>query len=260
MSRKDYSFLPEITDEDVFLLDRVSEWFTASEEKYVTRYSAFLDERQCELCRRLAASRGFGRYLLWGGYEGSERNMLGVFAPFEEMTADSFPIRAVTFSYREADRLTHRDFLGALMSLELTRDSIGDIIVGSGRSTVFLRDTVAQEVLFSVRKIGRVGVSAGEGFSAADLPEHEFREITGFAASLRADCVLAIALGTSREKAARLIRSVGIAVDHIVKYSPDTKLAAGSGFSVKGHGKFLLKSIDGVSKKDRIHITVCKFV
>ena len=260
MGRKDYSFLPEITDEDVFLLDRVSEWFTMSEEKHITRFSAFLDERQCELCRRLAASRGFGRYLLWGGYEGAERNMLGVFAPYDEMTAESFPLKGVTFSYREADRLTHRDFLGALMSLELTRDSIGDIIVGSGRTMVFLRDTVEQDVLYSVEKIGRVGVSAEEGFRLSDIPKAEYKEITGFAASLRADCVLAIALGTSREKAARLIRSAGIAVDHIIKNSPDTKLSAGSSFSVRGYGKFLLKSIDGVSKKDRIHITVCKFV
>ena len=259
MGRKDYSYIPELTDEDVFLLDKVSEWFTASEERFITKFSAFLDERQCELCRRLAASRKSERYILWGGHDDAERNILCVYPPYEEVSYEDFPLRAVTYTYRQADKLSHRDFLGALMSLEIKRDSVGDILVGEGVSTVFVRDTALDDALL-VTKIGRIGVKASEGYDGSQFKPPETVEKSGFAASLRADCVLSLALGLSREKAARLIRSNGIVIDHIARYTPDTKLSEGSRFSVRGYGKFLFKSVDGVSKKDRIHITVCKFV
>ncbi|MBQ7071250.1 MAG: RNA-binding protein [Ruminococcus sp.] len=260
MSKSDYAFLQGLEDEDVYLLDRVSEWIEHSEERYKTNFSAFLDDRQSELVRRLCASKRFERYLLWGGYEDAERNMLCVYPPYEEVTHEDFPMKALNFSYRQEDRLTHRDILGALMSLGIKRDSVGDILVGDGRSFAFLRDAAAQTALMSIEKIGRVGVKVTEGFDPSAVKSPKTVEKSGFAASLRADCVLSIALGLSREKCARLIKTTGIAVDHLTRYSPDTKLSEGCRFSVRGYGKFLFKSIDGVSKKDRIHITICKFV
>ncbi len=260
MSKSDYAFLPGLEDEDVYLLDRVSDWMVSSEQRYKTSFSAFLDERQSELCRRLCASKKFERAILWGGYEGAERCMLCVYPPFEEITHEDFPMKALAFSYRAQDRLSHRDILGALMSLGIKRDSVGDILVGEGKSFAFLRDAAAQTALMNVEKIGRTGVRVTEGFDPSCVREPTTVEVTGFAASLRADCVLSIALGLSREKCAKLIKSTGIAVDHLTRYSPDTKLEEGCRFSVRGYGKFLFKSVDGVSKKDRIHITVCKFV
>ncbi len=88
----------------------------------------------------------------------------------------------------------------------------------------------------------------------------DFAVGTTYSLDLDALVGASLALGLSREKAARLIRSNGIVIDHITRYTPDTKLSEGSRFSVRGYGKFLFKSVDGVSKKDRIHITVCKFV
>ena len=67
---------------------------------------------------------------------------------------DIFPVGAVTFSFRKSDTLTHRDILGALMSLEIKRELLGDILTAEGYAVVFVHEN-AIELVSSVDKIGR---------------------------------------------------------------------------------------------------------
>lgn len=260
MSESKYSFLQGLDDDDVRLLDRLSDWTRAAEEKYVVKFSAFLDERQCLLCSRLMASLKYENYMLWGGFEGAQRQMICVYPQYGEPDKSDFPIVPVTFRYRMEDKLTHRDFLGSLMGMRITRDSVGDILVGEGSAAVFLRNSVAEDVLFSLKKVGRTGVKTERGYDGSIAPEVKTVEICGTVASMRADCIFSLAAKLSREKAAQLIKNTGIEINHVLKNSPKATLDEGDVFSVRGYGKFVLGSVDGVTKKDRIHITLCKFV
>lgn len=260
MNRRNFSFLNNITDEDRTLLSRVLDWAETAEEKYVTRCSFFMDERQCGQCEQVLRSVKYENYMLWGGYENAEREMLCVYPPYSEDIKENFPIVPVTFVYRKEDRLSHRDFLGSLMALQIKRECVGDILVGEGSTAVFLKDTVAQDVLSSLHKIGRVGVKTETGFDINSAPKTEFREISGTVASLRADSVISLALRISREKASTLIIGGSAEINHLKTESPKKIMETGDKFSVRGYGKFLLRSIDGTSKKDRLHITVCKYI
>ena len=55
--------------------------------------------------------------------------------------------------------------------------------------------------------------------------------------------------------------SKGIVLNHLMTYDADTVLKDGDIFSIKGFGRSIfLKSINGVSKKNRFHITLNKYV
>lgn len=260
MSSRDLSFLNDISEDDKRLLSRFLDWTDMAGEKYITKYSAFLDERQCRLCEKVMASVKYENYLLWGGYEGAERKMLCVYPQYgNDDIIGSFPMTAVTFRYRKEDKPDHRAFLGSLMALGITRDSVGDILVGEGSTSVFVKDTAARDVL-GISKVGRIGVKPEEGFDAASIKAPEFREITGTVASLRLDCVLALALRISREKAAALIKGGAVEVSHVRTDRVGSQVEVGDKISARGYGKFLVKSVDGVSHKDRLHITVCKYI
>ena len=82
MARAKYQFLPDLSEDDIRLLDRVSDWIMAADEKYITKFSAFLDERQCLLCEKLMASVKYENYRLWGGYENAARRMLCVYPEY----------------------------------------------------------------------------------------------------------------------------------------------------------------------------------
>ena len=147
MGRRDLSFLNDVSNDDKIMLSRFLDWTEMAEEKYITKYSAFLDERQCMLCEKVMASVKYENYLLWGGYEGAERKMLCVYPQYgDDDIKNSFPMTAVTFRFRNEDRLDHRDHLGSLMALGITRDSVGDILVGDPDGVVVVHPADAAEV------------------------------------------------------------------------------------------------------------------
>ena len=83
---------------------------------------------------------------------------------------------------------------------------------------------------------------------------------SGTVQSLRIDSILSLTLKLSREKSANLIKAgyVTLAYDKVL--STSTAVKKGDTFSVKGYGKFILSEINGVTKKDRIHICIKKYI
>lgn len=75
--------------------------------------------------------------IFWGGYDGAERKRL-LFLPEWMAEPDGTEIAAVRAACRSGGDLTHRDFLGSLMALGLTREKIGDILVEKGGCQVLL--------------------------------------------------------------------------------------------------------------------------
>lgn len=259
MKRRDLSFLHNVSDDDRILLNMVLDRAEAAEERYVTRYTFFLNERERQLCEQVLASVKFENYMLWGGYEEAERTVLCVYPPYSDAHRDTFPIVPVTFTFRREDKISHRDILGSLMGLRIKRECVGDILADEGRAAVFVYDTAANDVL-SINRIGRVGVKASEGFDRELVKTPEMKEITGTVASLRLDCVLSLALRMSREKAAALIKGGAAEVCHVRTEQPKALVKEGDVLSVRGYGKFRFSSVDGTTGKDRIHITICKYI
>lgn len=260
MTEKRFSFLNNISDEESILLSNVLSWAEVANEKHFSKFSFFLDERQQELCKRALASQKLDNYKFWGGFDEATRKVIGLFPNDEKLDADDYPVKSLRFTFRKEDKLTHRNFLGTLMSLQIERKCVGDILVGEGSANVIVVDSVADRVLDEIFKVGGVGVKCAIGFDKSIKAEFKTETINGTVASLRADCLFSLAARLSREKAASLIKMRGISIEHMLTYRPDTRIEQGQSFSVKGFGKFILRSVYGVSKKDRIRVELCKFI
>ena len=251
-------YYSRLSDEDRVLVSHIADMMSICEKSYFPKFSVFLDERQAALAQSVLNERGFVQYSFYGGYEGASRKVLGV---FPEYCGDvKFPVSALTFKYRENDRLSHRDFLGAFMSRQIKREMLGDIVVGNGHTTAFVYDTVRDVLLSEVTKIGSVGVKAEVSDNQDIKAEQAFSEKNGSVSSLRLDSVLALAAGLSRGKAADMIRGGGVTVNYCVVESVSYCLKCGDVFSARGFGKFILDSVNGKTKKDRFHITVKKYI
>ncbi len=221
-------------------------------------YLGFLDESEAAFCRDFLRREPAG-HLLWGGYEGAERVMAGFFPDYMEPSADEFPLTALTFTYRPGDKLGHRDFLGAFMQLGIERSVIGDILVGEGRAAAFIRREMDRYFLDNLRKIGRVGVKIEAGYQEPLPAVREYKDIGGVVASNRLDCIAALLCRTSREKAARLIASGAVMVNHQEVLAADRRLEDGDVISVRGHGKFVLDSFGPLTGKGRLTIKCRKY-
>lgn len=247
-------------DAKALLEARVRDAFEIAEERCYAKFTPFLNEDEVACARRLIERQRYAQFLFFGGSEGCARQMLGAFPSFSDPDPSAFPIAAVTVEYPAAYSLSHRDFLGCLMGLQVKRDAVGDIFTGEGWGVIFLRDSVQGLVLDSLTKVGRVGVKVFPG-ALHDLPKGaSLQPVTGTVASLRLDSVVSLAARVSREKAAALVQLGQVMVNHEVVQSNSLALKAGDVLSIRGCGKFILSDEINRTKKGRLFVTVNKYI
>lgn len=254
-----HSFIAPIEEEKIFIA-RITDMIKIAQNRNTAKFSSFLNEREAILATNCLNREMCREFMFYGGYDDATRNMLGIFPDYITEYQSSFPIQAITFTYKKEYNLSHRDFLGALMSLQIKRDVIGDILVGEGRTVVFVNDSIAPLILEEISKIGRIGVNVEHGINC-DLPvNHRYEEIDGTVSSLRLDSVVSIATRLSRDKASSLVKSSGVNLNYIDCYDCSKSLIEGDVFSIKGYGKYRLSEIGGNTKKGRVHISIKKYI
>ena len=195
----------------------------------------------------------------YGGYDGAERTYVCFYPYWADEESLNFPITAVTFRYRECDKLSHKDFLGSLMALGIKRETVGDILIGTGRAVVFLSHDIAPYVLTQISTVGRIGVTLTEGYEGT-LPGISAKtEQTYTVASLRLDCVVAALAGVSRSRAEEIIGDNRVIINSITAVKPTKAVAAGDVISIRLIGKFDIISADTKTKKGRTVLITKKY-
>ncbi len=219
-------------------------------------FTAFLDMRQYTMLKARLQS---GTYRFYGGYPQAERGILCIhpldFPPEDE----EYPLVCLTFTYRQADKLTHRDVLGSIMAQQVQRDTIGDIIVTSGKIQCFATPAAAA-VCLQMTKIGKVGVQVTDTQPFSCEIVQEVKELSGTVAAPRLDAVLRTALNTGRNACADLIRGGFVSLNYVQMQDVSCHVAEGDVFSVRGYGKFRVSELSGPTKKGRLHITIEKYL
>lgn len=245
------------SDDDKQLVAQLNDGIDLCLTRQKPYFMPFMSERKQAVLFSELKKAYFDNYLFFGGYGNSERKMLGLF--FDEPCEDCFPISAVEFSFRKCDKLTHRDFLGALMSLGIERETVGDILVEDGRAVVFVKTELSDYIMSQISKVGRVGIKV----SCADLSNlpqgRGFEEKTYIVSSLRLDNIVAAVCRLSREKTRTVIMADSVCVNFEETKNVSLNLKEDDVFTIRGKGKFVLKSILGTTGKGRIRISVIHY-
>lgn len=226
-------------------------------DKYRTaRFSRFLDCREQELLQENGISG-----ILFGGYGGAERKMLGVFPEWEEPQLSQYPINLVKFVPKCESNLSHRQYLGTILSLGIERDKVGDILAEPDFAYAFLCSDIAEFVAENVKKVGRCGVFAElADINTEILPQKKFEEVSCIVASMRLDAVVAGILNKSRNDAKSLISAGKIFVNHFEALKADLAVKEGDLLSIRGFGRAEIAEIGAKTRSDKIHILYKKYI
>lgn len=244
---------PKQQEEDKLLLAHVQDMVRRNAYR---SFTAFLDMRQYTLLKN---SLHAGIYRFFGGYPEAERGILCIHPEGAPPEDDEYPITCLTFTFPEAYTLTHRDVLGSLMAQQVQRDTVGDILVTPGRIQCFVTGAAAA-VGMDLTKIGRVGVKVTDTLPYTDDYARSVKEISGTVASPRLDAVLRLSLNMGRQACQQLILGRAVMVNYEEITRSDKLLSQDDVFSVRGHGKFRVAEISGPTRKERLHITIEKFL
>ena len=214
------------------------------------------EETEQALAEQYLESIGFDSFGFYGGYENSERKVLCLDYYDDDPV---YPISAMEFKFRQADKLTHRDFLGALMSLGIERETVGDILVEDGRCVVFVKTEIADYIKSQISKIGRAGVKVSDA-DVSSLPKGRgFDEKEYSVSSLRLDAVVAAATGLSREKTKSVILSGNVTHNYADCQNISQAVREKDTITVRGKGKYVINGVLGETKKHRIRISIIHF-
>ncbi len=218
-------------------------------------FSRFLDldgQKQAEAAARKAGAA----YMFFGGAEGCERRMLGAGAEAPEES--EFPILCLKISPRSAKYgkpLEHRDVLGTVMGLGITRDLIGDIIIREDGAYLFCVSSMADFLRESLVRIGRTDTACVLS-APPEGPVRTVREVRVQVASVRTDAVCAHLFRLSRGDTQELIRQGRVAVDDRICMKSDQVLSEGQVLSVRGFGRARVKGVESVSKKGKLNLVI----
>ncbi len=241
---------------------KTEDLFTKCERYSTAVFSEFLDGAELEYIKRNVPPPYGLTMRAFGGWNSAERCVVGVFPEWEEPEDAAYPIKCIRFtSHGSVKRLTHRDYLGALMSLGIERSRIGDILVTDDETYVLVHETVADYVIMNIQKIGNSGIKS-EFCPLSDIADYEppTEIMSAVVSSTRLDAFVAAAIKKSRTTAAELVRSGAVKVNHVPTESVSLSLKTGDLVSIRGAGRFVLDEIMGTTAKQRLHIGIKKFI
>ena len=247
--------------DDRRFLARVLDRFEA-----VLRHQGYEVTDFCDPYQQTLTDRAVGRLaepgFEWrGGYQAAERRRLVIFPEYLDPATldDGTVLLEITGNFR-FQRVTHRDFLGALLSLGIKREKLGDIIVTGDGCQVFADAGVKDYITWNLDKIHRVTVRVKEITSdKLCLPEVQAREIAATVSSLRLDAVTGAGFGVSRTRMAGEIASEKVRLNWFVNKDTAAEVKAGDVISCRGLGRLEVSAVGGVTKKGRISITIKRY-
>lgn len=200
-------------------------------------------------------------YVLLGGYGRAERRMLFFLPDWMEEADTSEAMAFLRARWHESEHPTHRDLLGSLMALGVTRETLGDILVGEGSADLIVSAAVAPYLLESWQSAGRTALKLSRIDSGElNIPEQRVKELRDTVAALRLDAVCAVGFSMSRARASELIASGRVQRNHRETTKGDALVAEGDIISARGLGKFELAEVGGLSKKGRTGIVVRRYL
>lgn len=174
-----------------------------------------------------------------------------------------FPISCVCLSdlsgkYGEA--LTHRDYLGALLHLGISRSKVGDIYIKENAAYVFCTTTIAEFICKELCTVKHTQIHCEIVYPDEELLRPNLKEITSTVASLRLDAFLSVAFQTSRSSLSALIDAGKTFVNGRLVLKAGAQLEEGDIVSVRGKGRFLVSEIKNQTKKGRTVVTISKYI
>ena len=174
-----------------------------------------------------------------------------------------FPIVCISVtpsSLKYGETLTHRDYLGALLHLGITRAKIGDIYIKEKQAYVFCTESISEFICKELCTVKHTLVHCEIVTPEEEELKPEYKEITSTVASLRLDALLSVAFQSSRSSLTAYIDGGKTYVNGRLVTKAGHSLTEGDIVSVRGKGRFIISEIKNLTKKGRTVVSIKKYI
>lgn len=255
--------LAQNEDDKILIASVLDKLETCLNKNYITN-TRFLDLRQRAIAEK-AINEADGKHncVFWGGYEDAER-VCAIFFPdymTEEDCLKNSPIVLLRAVKNPQDNLTHRDYLGSIMGMQIKRDRIGDILVNSNSAEILVMQEIAEFIQLNLVQAGRKQISISQkDIKDLIIPIENQIEGNGSVASLRIDSIIALIFKLSRGDAKEFIEKGMVFVNNKPCLKAGLDIDVGDRITVRTKGRCKITELGGQSRKGRQFINYIKTV
>ena len=194
-----------------------------------------------------------------GIFKDADRRMIS-FSSFEE--PKTFPITLLKISNKSKfSSLAHKDYLGAIMSLGIKREKLGDLITEAETCYATVCSDISTYIINNLINISNCPCEAREyNYTLQDLPERKFQQRVVISTSLRLDGMVSAICNVSRNNSVELIASGKILVNYVQCLKKDKVIKNDDTLTIRGHGKFKVLDIIGTTQKERLKVGIKQYI
>lgn len=252
--------------EDKLLLSKLIDKIEQANKTNKITYTDFLNLYEKNLSLKILQKEKIN-YIFFGGFDGAEREICIIYPEkFSKEIAiqnakKEIKIIRILLPTILKGKYIHKDYLGGLMKLGIKREKLGDIIVDEKGADIIVKNEMISYLENEITHLTRFSKSkiTVEDIDNIKMTEKEFKEIEVIVSSLRLDCAVAELANTSRSKANEIIREQRVFINYEVEENNSRTLKEEDILTIRGKGKFIIDSIEGYTKKNRIILKILQY-
>ena len=222
---------------------------------------------QISLINTFLKKNRIDNYKLYGGYEEAERKVLIAYSKKydENIIQKSYnkilKVVRITLPEEEKGKYSHRNYLGGIVKLGLKREKVGDILVSDGGADIITDSNFSEILKNELPKLKRFENSKIEIKDIEELKKIEviMEEIKIIVPSLRLDNFVSDLARTSRNKALEIIKQERVFINGKNEIKPSKQVKLGDIITIRGKGRFIVKSFEGTTRSGRTVVLIEKY-
>lgn len=156
-------------------------------------------------------------------------------------------------------KLNHKDYLGAIMSLGIKRNKLGELIVANNCAFVAVHDDIVDFILQNLLRIKNLYCKCTIIEKNEEVPTVKYEEKNIITASTRIDCIVASLCNISRSKSGDMVEQGKILVNYIEITNKNYIVRENCKITIRGFGKYEINKTYGTTKSGRLKLNVFKY-
>ena len=254
--------------EDKILLAQILDKIEFSMQREKLEYTYFLDMYQISLVKSFMKKIDFENYILYGGFENAERNILIIYPDkynanmIEKNYSKIIKVIRITLNDEEKGQYSHRNYLGGIVKVGMKREKVGDILVSDDGADILVKDETADTLGQELGTLTRFENSKIEIVDLQDLRQQEIKveELSIIVPSLRLDNFVSDLAKTSRSKAVQIIDGERVFINGQNETKASKQVKLGDIITIRGKGRFIVKEFSGTTRSGRTVVKIEKYV
>lgn len=241
-----------INENDTAFLKRMNELKDRS-----IQFSSYLESDFLSLYEQKLISKNINKkyFTFYGGFANCEKAM-AVFGDSQEIGYSYDPeicfLHIFPSAIKFSEKLSHRDYLGAIMNLGIRRNTFGDLILKDTDAYTVCKQCIGEHIVKNLLTVKHTSIRCE---MIEQIPQEVVPKLTDFSfvvTSERLDSILSAMYKISRSESKALVEHGKVLVDGAEMLKADYTPEEGNIITLSGHGKFIYIGMEKETKKGRL--------